>query len=139
MIVSAVLPDGVKTFTYKDGVWLTDRNSCLGLATALRYAILQIHHAKALSEGKGSKMDLLYTYLSGTEFKQRVEGIIDAFSNLQADLEMEKRWFTKKWAKQEKHIRQVIDQTHGMHGDLQSIMGASLPEIHQLALPDLIE
>ena len=66
----------------------------------------------------------------------RVEGIIEAFNAMQDDLEKEKRWFTAKWTKQEKNIRKVIDSTVGMHGDLQSIMGSSLPGISALELPE---
>ncbi|KKR25557.1 MAG: hypothetical protein UT58_C0043G0001, partial [Microgenomates group bacterium GW2011_GWC1_39_7b] len=34
----------------------------------------------------------------------------------------------------EKEIRKVIDHTHGMYGDLQGVIGKSLPEIKSLEL-----
>jgi hypothetical protein len=62
---------------------------------------------------------------------------VEAFTSLQEDVEQEKRWFVKKWSKQEKNIRKVIDNTFGMHGDLQSIVGKALPEIKGIeALPE---
>ena len=81
-------------------------------------------------------MQILYQYLTGNEFRQRVEAIVEAFGAMQIELEREKRWFSVKWARQEKEIRKVIDHTHGMYGDLQGVIGKSLPEIKTLELPD---
>ena len=79
-------------------------------------------------------MEVLYNYFSGIEFKQRLEAVIEAFNTVQEDIEKEKRWFTSKWAKQEKSIRNVFDNISGMYGDLQSVMGKSLPEVKGLDL-----
>ena len=86
--------------------------------------------------GVDEKMKVLYEYLTGNEFKHRVEGIVEAFGTLQDDIEREKRWFSSKWARQEKEIRKVIDHTHGMYGDLQGVTGRALPEIKSLELSD---
>jgi hypothetical protein len=134
VIISQALPETIKNFGLLDGIWICNHKSVIGLGHALRAQLIQIGLVKSASVGKNEKMDILYTYLSGTEFKQRVEGIIEAFDDMQKELEKEKRWFTKKWAQQEKNIRKVIDNTAGMHGDLQSIIGNSLPEIKGLDL-----
>jgi hypothetical protein len=140
VIVTQALPDTISHFGDVDGVWVTDYESLLGVAHALRAQLLQIASLKVSAEGKNEKMEVLYQYLSGTEFKQRVEGIIEAFDEMQKELEQEKRWFHKKWAKQEKHMRNVIDNTSGMHGDLQSIMGKALAPVQGLEmLPEEIE
>ena len=54
------------------------------------------------------------------------------------DVEPEKRWFTTKWARQEKEIRKIIESTQGMYGDLQAVTGRSLPTIAALELPEAI-
>jgi hypothetical protein len=51
-------------------------------------------------------------------------------------LEKEKQYFAKKWSRDEKLIDTVINQTIGMHGDLQGLMGASLPEIKSLEMDE---
>ena len=134
VIITQVLPAGLKYFGNKDGIWVGNYDSILGLAVALRTNLIDITGLKLSSVGKNEKMELLYNYLAGIEFKQRVEAIIEAFSSMQDDLEKEKRWFTAKWAKQEKNIRKVIDNTLGMHGDLQSIMGKALTEVKGLEM-----
>lgn len=135
VLISVNLPQGVDSFIYKDGIWIVSWKHFIPLAWALRYNLVSLYHEKQSSEGKDEKMKILYQYLTSVEFTHRIEGIVDAFSVLQDELEKEKRYFNTKWARQEKEIRKVIDHTHGMYGDLQGIIGKSLPEIKTLELP----
>ena len=139
VIVTQVLPQNVKRFGLVEGVWVADYETMLGTAYALRSRLLEVAAIRAASEGKQGKMEILYNYLAGNEFKQRVEAIVEAFSVMQDDIEKEKRWFAAKWSKQEKSIRKVIDNTLGMHGDLQSIMGNALEDIQGLDMEMLPE
>lgn len=136
VLVSVNLPEDVESFTFKDGIWLCGIKYFVPLAWSLRFNLVSLYHEKRASEGKDEKMKVLYQYLTGLEFVNRVEGIISAFSNLQKELEKEKRYFNVKWARQEKEIRKVIDHTHGMYGDLQGVIGKSLPEIKTLELSE---
>lgn len=136
ILVSVNIPPDVENFSYKNGIWVCDRNHYIALAWALRFNLVSLYHERATYEGKDEKMQILYNYFTGTEFKHRVEGIVEAFGNLQEELEKEKRYFNTKWARQEKEIRKVIDQTHGMYGDLQGMVGKSLPEIKSLELDE---
>jgi hypothetical protein len=136
VLVSVDLPEDVETFSYMNGVWVVGANHYLSLALALRYNLVSLYHEKQNQEGQDEKMQVLYQYLTGAEFKHRVEAIVEAFSNMQDELEREKRWFNTKWARQEKEIRKVMDHTHGMYGDLQGVIGRSLPEIKTLEIED---
>ncbi|KKS00672.1 MAG: hypothetical protein UU51_C0003G0020 [Microgenomates group bacterium GW2011_GWC1_41_20] len=136
VLITVNLPEGVESFAYKDGVWIVSWKHFIPLAWSLRFNLVSLYHERTSSEGKDEKMKILYQYLIGPEFKNRVEGIVDAFTNLQDELEKEKRYFNIKWARQEKEIRRVIDHTHGMYGDLQGVIGKSLPEIKSLELED---
>ena len=82
-------------------------------------------------------MEHLYSYITSTEFRHSVEAIIEAFTNMQDEIEKERRWFAQKWSREEKNLRRVMDTTIGMHGDLQSIMGKSIGELNQV--PQLTE
>ncbi len=136
VLVTVDKPDWLNSFTYKDGIWISTLQFAVPLALALRFNLVSINHEKALSQGKQDKKEDLYQYLTGIEFKHRVEAIVEAFGNLQDDLEKEKRWFNVKWGRQEKEIRKVLDNTHGMYGELQAIV-RSLPEIKSLELPEV--
>lgn len=140
VIVSEILPSDVKHSRLKDGVWVTSFQYFTALAFALRQNLLNVAVIKNSQVGKNEKMEILYNYFNGTEFQQRVEAILEAFTSVQDDLEKEKRWFIQKWAKQERNIRQVIDNTVGLRGAVESITGKSLPEVKDSGLlPHSIE
>lgn len=134
VLVTQVLPPEIKYFGNIDHIWICEYGCFMGVATALRSKLIEVASVKMSVVGKNEKMEVLYSYLSGTEFKQRVEAIVEAFRSMQEDLKKERAWFMAKWAKQEKNIGKVIDNTYGMHGDLQSIIGKSLVEIEGLDL-----
>ncbi len=137
VLITEVLPNDMKSSgAFRNGIWVTNRDSVIAIASVLRAKLIQLHYVKSAGKGKNEKMDILFTYLSGTEFKHRVEAILEAWTGMQEDIEKEKRYFSNKWARDDKHIRQVIDNTLGMRGDMEGIMGSALPEIKGL---DLLE
>ena len=77
-------------------------------------------------------MELLYSYLTGIEFKQRVEAIVEAFTNMDEGLRKERLAFEKIWSEREKQIKKVITNTVGMYGDLSGLV--VLPQIKKLEL-----
>lgn len=139
VLVTVNKPDWLDSFVYKEGVWITTWQFVIPVAVFLRFNLISLHHEKSLGEGKKEKMEILYQYLTGTEFKHRVEAIVEGFGNLQDEMEKEKRYFSAKWGRQEKEMRKVLDHTHGMYGDLQGIIGRSLPEIKTLELPEKLD
>jgi hypothetical protein len=137
ILVTIELPKEVTTFRHIDGVWVTSSPCAIPLASALRTALIEIAAAKRSVEGRNDKMEMLYSYLSGQEFRHRVEGIVEAFVTLREDLEAEKRAMQRIWAKREKQLERATAQTAGMYGDLSGIIGASLPRIDNLEHPQL--
>ncbi len=137
VLLTTVLPKDVNNFAYIDGVWVTDHVSIVGLTTALRINLIQVANTKLATVGRSEKMEVLYNYLSGPEFKQRVEAIVEAFITMKKELDQEKRAMTKIWSKREKQIERVINNTSGMYGDMQGIIGASMPEIRSLEFKEL--
>ncbi len=104
------------------------------LAVALREQLISVNYARAATAGKGEKRELLYEYLSGTEFRQRVEAIVEAFEAMQLQLYRERRAMEKQWAEREKQVARVIGSTSAMYGALQGIVGAGQPSIPALEL-----
>lgn len=140
VIVSQVVPDGIKRFGLVDGIWVCEFDCIVGMAYALRNQLIDLHTAKASMTGQKDKMTVLYSYITSTEFRHRVEAIIEAFSNMQTEIEKERRWFSQKWAREEKNLRNVLDNTLGLHGDLQSIMGKSIAELKSMEeLPEQLD
>jgi hypothetical protein len=82
-------------------------------------------------------MEMIYQYMTGPRFRQRVQAIVEAFSSMQEDLDKEKKAITKQWAKREEQIDRVMRSTVGMYGDLQGIAGKTVQEIEGLDLKAL--
>ena len=137
IIVSHSLPKGVETFELIEGVWVTHPRATLPVAMILRQSLLEVALARQSSEGQQTKTEMVYQYLTGPRFRQRVEAIVEAFSTMQQDLERERKAIMKQWAKREEQIERVMTATVGMYGDLQGIAGRSLQEIEGLELAAL--
>lgn len=134
VLVSKTLPPEVESFKDVSGVWVTDFSTAESLAEILRHTLIELARVKTSLIGKGEKMDLLYNYMSGPGFRQRIEGIVEAFGAMKSDLDAEKRAMTKIWSKREKQIERALTNSASMYGDMQGIIGAGLPEISSLEL-----
>jgi hypothetical protein len=106
------------------------------LALALRFDLVRVNYEKLANVGKNEKSEILYQYITSTEFRHRIEAIVEAFGDMQGEMEREKRWFNTKWARQEKQLRKVVDHTQGMYGDLQGVIGKTLPDLKSLQLEE---
>jgi hypothetical protein len=137
VLMSTALPKDIGSFGFKNGVWVSDFTAAVPLAGALRLNLVELSMAKAASVGKGEKMEFLYNYLSGPGFRQRVQAIVESFLQMQKDLEQEKRAMARIWAGRDKQIERIISNTAGMYGDVQGIIGASLPQIEALEMEAL--
>ena len=139
ILVSQAVPRGVETFDLIEGVWVTHPRCLMPVALALRQLLVEVGSARISSEGQQTKMEMVYQYLTGPRFRQRVQAIVEAFSSMNDDLDKEKKAITKQWAKREEQIDRVMQATVGMYGDLQGIAGKSLKEIEGLEFRALQE
>jgi len=133
VIASEVVPQEIKNFGIENGVWITELKFALGLSTVLRENLKNAAAIRYANEGKDDKAEMIFNYLTGTQFKQRVESILEAYVEMTGDIEAEKRVMEKSWAKREKQIERFVKNISGMCGDLQGI-GANLPEIKLLEM-----
>ncbi len=139
VIISQALPKEVETFGFIDGVWVADPKVALPVALSLRQTLIEVATARQASEGQQTKMEMVYGYLTGPRFRQRVQAIVEAFSSMKEDLDREKKAITRQWAKREEQIDRVMQATVGMYGDLQGIAGKTLQEIEGLEFQATLE
>lgn len=137
LLVSNALPADVESFDLIDGVWVSNARCAVPLAIALRQSLVELQASRDSRQGQETKMEMVYDYLTGPRFRHRVEAIVEKFNDMQADLDRERKWLTKQWAKREQQIRIVVEATAGMYGDVQGIAGQALDEIDALTLPML--
>jgi hypothetical protein len=134
VLVTAALPRDCRRFTTIDGVLVTDFACAGALAAVLRANLLELSQARHAALQKHDTLELLHRYLSGVEFRQRVEAVVDAFTAMRADLDQERRAAERAWAKRAKQIDAVTFNVSGMYGDLQGLV-PSLAPIKRLELP----
>jgi hypothetical protein len=137
VIVTQALPKDVESFDLVDGVWVTCPRTLIPVAVALRQSLLELSLARQAGEGQQTKMEMIYQYLTGPKFRHRVQAIVEKFTDMQEDLDKERKTMTKLWAKRQEQIRCVIESTAGMYGDMQGIAGKSLQEIEGLEVTGL--
>lgn len=134
ILVTASLPKGCHRFTAMEGVLVTDFACAAALAGLVRANLLQLAQTRSAASTKGEKLELLYRYLSGHEFRHRVEAIVESFVRMREDLDQERRAAERQWAKRARQIEAVTFNISGMYGDLQGLVPA-LPPIPRLELP----
>lgn len=136
-IVTRAMPPGLDTFDRLDGVWITSLCCMLPLAKALRLALIEAALMKSVGEGRNGKMQHLYGYVTGPQYKARVAAIVEACIGMQQDDEAEKRILSKYWAKRQRRIELLVNETVSIWGDFQGIIGKGMPELPGLTIPGL--
>ncbi len=136
VIVTEVLPSDMTHFGLRDGVWICTFGEFKALASLFRESLCRVGEVRIAQENKGDKMMKLYDYLTSIEFKQKIEGIVESFQQMQDDLNKEKAQAHARWARREKQIQQVIENTAGLYGDVRGIAGNAVKEIDALEAED---
>lgn len=139
VIVSQTMPKDVIHFEHLEGIWVSSLGCILPIANALRVSVIELAGARRSNEGQESKAQLIYAYLTGPRFKHRIECIAEKFTELRGDLEKERKWMNKQWAKRDTELLSVLEATSGMYGDLQGIAGQTLKDIDALEGPMRLE
>lgn len=135
VLVTQAMPAEVRGFGQVEGVWVCDYESALPLAAALRQGLVGVAAARQAEAGKAGKMEQLYDYLAGTEFRHGIEAVVETFVALQGDLDKERRAMERIWKSREKQIERAITSTASLYGGVQGIVGqGALPGIKSLEL-----
>ena len=135
LIISHALPKHIEQFDLVDGVWVAHPRCALPVAVALRQGLIDVSNSRLVQQGQQTKMEQVYHYLTGTKFRQRVEAVVEKFNDMRDDLDKERKFMGRQWAKRETQILAVLESTVGMVGELQAIAGKAMPEIPSLDMP----
>ena len=127
VLVTATLPKGCTRFALIEGVLVTDFACAAGLAAVLRANLCQLAQTRRAAISKEESLELLYRYLSGVEFRHRVEAVVEAFTAMRHDLDQERRAAERQWARRSRQIDAVTFNVSGMYGDLQGLVPALPP------------
>jgi hypothetical protein len=129
ILVTQVFPKEMSCFGEREGVWICSFSEVVALTKALRHTIIRIAETKKSEENKGEKMQMLYSFLTGIEFRQQIETIVEGFLSLKNSISKERIQMEKIWKEREKQLDRVLISTSGMYGSIKGIAGASIGNI----------
>lgn len=129
ILVTQVFPKDMERFGEKDGIWVCTFAEVQSVAHLLRNGIMRINEIQKREENKGDKMQLLYNYLTGNEFKGQVEAIVEGFLAMKQGISKERIQMEKIWKEREKQLEKVLINTSGLYGSVKGIAGASIGDI----------
>jgi len=119
----------MERFGEREGIWLCNFTELKSVAHLIRNGIINIHEIQKSEENKGDKMQLLYNYLTGNEFRGQVEAIVEGFMAMKMGITRERVQMEKIWKEREKQLEKVLISTSGMYGSVKGIAGASVGNI----------
>ncbi len=136
VLVTETYPSDMDKFGQKDGVWICGFHEVKSLSLVLREMLLKTYSVRSSEENKGGKMEMLYNYLNGNEFIQTIQRILEVYTNMENDLNIEKRAMTRIWKTREKQIEVVALNISSMFGSIKGISGNDLASASFLELPE---
>ncbi|HEY0652565.1 MAG TPA: DUF2130 domain-containing protein [Chryseosolibacter sp.] len=136
VIVTDVFPDGMTRFGLLDGIWVCSFVEFKALAVLFRHNLIRIGEVIASQENKGDKTQMIYQYVTGNEFKQKLEASFESYRDMLDDLQKEKTLLTSQWAKREKRLMKAMESLVSLYGDVRGIAGGAVQEIRSLELPE---
>lgn len=136
-LATETLPNDVATFGQVEGVWIMSLATIVPVAMALRHGLVNVSTARRAGALADSTKEKVFEYLTTPAFRQRVSRIVEAYGEMRTDLDKEKKALSALWNKREKQLDRVLGGVTGLYGDLQGLVGSSLPALESLDLPCL--
>jgi hypothetical protein len=118
---------GSAYFALHEDVWVTQASCAVGIAEALRVGLLDLHRQRAVSAGKGEKMEAMYDYLTSPQFAQKLKAVYETFKKMRDELDSEKNVTTQRWARREKQLQGGMTQLLSIGGEIQGLAQEELP------------
>jgi hypothetical protein len=118
---------GSAYFALHEDVWVTQTSCALGVAEVLRVGLIDLHRQRAVSAGKGEKMEAMYDYLTSPQFAQKLKAVYETFKKMRDELESEKSSTMQRWARREKQLQGGMTQLLSIGGEIQGLAREELP------------
>ncbi len=123
IIVTQVLPKDMDRFGERDGVYICSFLEVKSLAAVLRSGIVKIFTAGKSQENKGEKMNMLYDYLTSTEFSEQWKAMREGFVSLKMSILKERDMMEKLWKSREKQLEKIMLNAAHIKGSVEGIAG----------------
>ena len=123
MLVTRVMPRDMSCFGEKNGVWICNFSEVKALTEVFRDGVIRIFQASRNQQNKGDKMQLLYDYLTSSEFSEQWKAIREGFSSMKMSIQRERDMMEKLWKTREKQLEKVLLNAAHIKGSMEGISG----------------
>ncbi|HTB26057.1 MAG TPA: DUF2130 domain-containing protein [Puia sp.] len=123
ILVTRVMPRDMTIFGEKNGIWICNFSEVRALTEVLRDGIARIFQASRNQQNKGDKMQLLYDYLTSSEFSEQWKAIREGFSSMKMSIQRERDMMEKLWKTREKQLEKVLLNAAHIKGSMEGISG----------------
>ena len=123
ILVTRVMPRDMSCFGEKNGVWICNFSEVKALTEVLRDGLIRIFQASRNQQNKGDKMQLLYDYLTSSEFSEQWKAIREGFSSMRMSIQRERDMMEKLWKTREKQLEKVLLNAAHIKGSMEGISG----------------
>ena len=137
VIVSETLPNDVRNFELREGVWISNIDCALPLAMALRSQLIESTRLQRAGQGKGLKMDEIYQYLTSPRFAERFQRMVETWIALEEQVSSEERSMRRQWKERRKQLTKMQDSTLELYTDFSAILGREIAQVPGLELDAL--
>lgn len=128
VIVTKSMPSDNPETHFRNGVWVCSSNDVKIISTLLRDGLIRQYSALSSQSDKGSKVEMLYSYLISNDFKNHILGILEAFRSMDRSLQKEREDNTRKFAEREAHIFKAKQSVLNFAGRIEGIAGETLSQ-----------
>lgn len=138
IIVSSILPREISGgMGSKDGVYICNYSLVSPLATILREKLFEVAREKFIAQNREEKATIVYEYVTGHEFRQQVEAMVEVFADMQLQIQKERSALEKHWKVREAHIQRLFRSTAHVTGSMRGLIGPSFSQIKGLDFDEL--
>lgn len=128
IIVSNVLPEGVKNFSRVENVWVTDYESAISICRFVRYFISRMNSMKSAVSKTDEEWGQIRDYMMSDVFLRRMQSHVETIGRLKILLEQEKRSAQVRWKRQLTEIDRLDNNHTNLYADLKAIV-KELPDL----------
>ncbi len=132
VLVTQTFPKGMDRFGEKDGVWICSFSEVKAVTQLLRDSIIRVYNATKSQENKGDKMQLLYSYLTSSEFGEQWKAIREGFMNMKLSIQKERDQMEKLWKSREKQLEKILLNAAHIKGSVDGISGLNMVDLNLL-------
>lgn len=129
ILVTQAFPKDMSTFGERNGIWICNFREVVSVVMLVRNSLLQLYDIQKKEENKGDKMQMLYDFLTGLEFKGHMEAIAEGFKDIRNNILKERVQMEKLWKEREKQLEKALLNAVGLYGSIKGIAGSSVGNI----------